>query len=59
MNLHYNQNYTLEEVSSILQTIHGCIRTNQFIIAQNESRQENINFITEYNITNKKSFFRK
>lgn len=50
MNPYYNQNYTREEIESILEKIKCCIRNNKYTIALNENRQENINFINEYNI---------
>jgi hypothetical protein len=54
MNQHYNQNYTREQIVAVLQTIQDCVRMSQFIISQNENRQENIDFIKEYNLTSKK-----
>lgn len=54
MNPHYNQKYTREQISTVLQTIHDCIRESRFIISKNDNRQDNINFITEYNLTSKK-----
>lgn len=54
MNQHYNQNYTREQVVAVLQAIQDCVRANRFIISQNENRQENIDFINEYNLSNKK-----
>ncbi|MBP5406078.1 hypothetical protein J6Z19_02880 [bacterium] len=50
MNPYYNQNYTRKEVDLILSRIKSCIKNNRYIIAQNENRQENIDFINEYNI---------
>lgn len=50
MNLHYNQNYTREEIDSILKKIKICVANNRYTIALNENRQENIDFINEYNI---------
>lgn len=54
MNLHYNQNYTLEQIVLILRTIQDCIRGNHFYISKNQYRQENIDFINNYNLTSKK-----
>lgn len=55
MNLqHYNQNYTREQIVAFLQTIQDCVRESRFVISKNENRQENINFINEYNFTSKK-----
>ena len=49
MNPHYNQNYTREEIDAILAKIKVCIESGRYIISQNEKRQENIDFINEYN----------
>jgi len=51
MNPHYNQNYTYEEVTAILEKIQDCIRENKYTIEKNKNRQENIDFINEYNIS--------
>ena len=54
MNSHYNQNYTKEEIDVILEKIKNCVCNNKFTIALNENRQENIDFINEYNIRSNK-----
>lgn len=54
MNPHYNQNYTKDEITTILNKIQDCVRENRYSIAQNENRQENIDFINEYNIRSNK-----
>ena len=54
MNPYYNQNYTREQIVLVLQTIQDCVRENRFYISKNENRQENIDFINEYNLTSKK-----
>jgi len=54
MSQHYNQNYTREHIAAVLATIQDCIRDGRFIISKNESRQENIDFITEYNLNSKR-----
>jgi hypothetical protein len=54
MNPHYNQSYTREQIIAVLQIIHDCVRKSHFIISKNEHRQENINFINEYNLTSKR-----
>ncbi len=54
MNPHYNQNYTREEVDVILTKIRSCVDKGNYIISQNENRQENIDFINEYNIRSDK-----
>ena len=51
---HYNQNYTREEVEVILNKIKDCINDNQYIISQNQNRAENVQFITEYRLDEKK-----
>ncbi len=50
MNLYYNQNYTKEQIESILVKIKDCVVNRRFTISKNEHRQENIDFINEYNI---------
>ncbi len=54
MSQHYNQNYTSEQICSVLETIQDCVRENRYIISKNENRQENINFINKYNLTSRK-----
>ena len=54
MNPHYNQNYTKEQIVDVLETIKDCIRENRYVISKNDNRQENIDFINEYNLTSKK-----
>lgn len=54
LNLHYNQNYTREEIDAVLSKIKSCVEKGRYIIAQNENRQENIDFINEYNIRSDK-----
>lgn len=54
MDPHYNQNYTKEQISNVLQIIHNCVRENRFVISKNENRLENINFINDYNINSTK-----
>ena len=50
MNPHYNQNYSHEEIKDILSKIKECISTGKYTISLNERRQENRDFINEYNI---------
>lgn len=50
MEEHYNQEYTQKEIDIILQKIKECAENNKYIILQNENRQENIQFIREYNL---------
>ena len=54
MNSHYKQNYTREQIVLILQAIQDCVREGRFYISKNENRQENSNFIKDYNLTSKK-----
>ena len=54
MNPHYNQNYTREEIDAILAKIKSCVEKGRYVISQNENRQENIDFINEYNIRSDK-----
>ena len=54
MKPYYDQNYTRKQINTILQIIQDCIRENQYIISKNENRQENIEFIVEYNLTSQK-----
>jgi len=54
MDTYYNQNYTREQISDVLKIIQDCVRERRFYISKNENRQENIDFINEYNLTSKK-----
>ncbi len=54
MNQHYNQNYIKEQICSVLNTIKDCVREKRYVISKNKNRQENIDFINEYNLTSKK-----
>lgn len=54
MSEYYNQNYTQEEVDIILGKIKACVENNKYIISQNESRQENIQFIQDYQLDSSK-----
>lgn len=47
---HYNQNYTKRDINNTLKMIKECIKNNKYTISKNENRQENIDFINEYNI---------
>lgn len=53
-NPNYNQNYTREQIEDVLSDIKQCINSNRYIISMNENRQENTDFINEYNIYPKK-----
>ncbi|MCM1264100.1 MAG: hypothetical protein NC313_15420 [Butyrivibrio sp.] len=54
MNSHYNQNYTREDIDAILTKIKSCVEKNRYTISLNENRQENIDFINEYNVRSDK-----
>ncbi len=54
MNSYYNQNYTHEEIEDILAKIKACVSAGKYTISFNEKRQENIDFINEYNIRSDK-----
>ncbi len=54
MNPYYNQNYTREQIEAILDKIKDCVVNNKYTIALNENRQENVDFINEYNIRSDK-----
>jgi len=51
---YYNQNYTSKQISTVLEIIQDCVRESRFYISKNENRQENIDFINEYNLNSKK-----
>ncbi|WP_055078733.1 hypothetical protein [Lagierella massiliensis] len=50
MSSHYNQNYSWEEINGILEKIKTCVNNDKFIIARNQNRQENNDFLDNYNI---------
>ena len=54
MNSYYNENYSREEIEDILEKIKKCVCNNRFTISRNTNRQENIDFINEYNIRSDK-----
>lgn len=54
MNPHYNQNYTRKEIDDVLAKIKKCVENNRYTISLNDNRQENIDFINEYNIREEK-----
>lgn len=54
MNSYYNQNYTREQIEVFLDKIKDCVNNNKYTIAMNENRQENVDFINEYNIRSDK-----
>ena len=54
MKPYYNQNYTYVEIKDILAKIKKCVSSGKYTISLNEMRQENIDFINEYNIRSDK-----
>lgn len=50
MSRYHNQNYNKDEIDRILKIIKECVGSDKYTIAINENRQENIDFINEYNI---------
>ena len=54
MNSHYNQNYSKQEIDEILDKVKNCVYNNRYTISLNDNRQENIDFINEYNIYSNK-----
>lgn len=50
MSRHYNQNYNKDDIDRILKIIKECVKNDKYTISINENRQENIDFINEYNI---------
>lgn len=54
MNPHYNQAYTKEQIKVVLQIIQDCVRCNRYIIATNENRLENREFIKNYQLSTPK-----
>ena len=54
MNSHYNQNYSKQEINEIIDKVKKCVYNNRYTISLNENRQENIDFINEYNIYSNK-----
>ena len=54
MNSYYNQNYSREEIEDILEKIKSCVSIGKYSISLNDKRQENIDFINEYNIRSDK-----
>lgn len=59
MDKYYNHDYTKEQIDIVLLTIKDCVRRNLFSVAKNENRQENIDFINNYNLSyqGKKIFY--
>lgn len=51
---HYLEDYSEEQIKELLETIKSCVRRKRYTISLNDNRQENIQFIEDYNITEKK-----
>lgn len=54
MNSFYNQDYSREQIDAVLDKIKKCVVNNRYTISLNKNRQENIDFINEYNIRSDK-----
>lgn len=54
MSVYYNQSYTKEDISIVLQRIHDCVKSGKYTISQNDNREENVKFIQEYNLNSEK-----
>ena len=54
MDPYYNQNYTKEQIDAILELIKKCIQEGRYSISGNVNRQENIDFINDYNLSAKR-----
>lgn len=54
MSIHYDQNYSKKDISEVLGKIQSCIGIGRYTIAINSNRQENLDFVREYNISSKK-----
>ncbi len=50
MSSNYNKNHTESEIEVILNQIKECVRNGKYSISLNNNRQENIDFINEYNL---------
>lgn len=50
MDPYYKQNYMREEIDDVLVRIKACVENDRYTISLNENRQENIDFINEYNV---------
>ena len=48
------KDYSEEQIKSLVKIIKDCVRENRYIISLEENKQENIQFIEEYNINEKK-----
>ena len=54
MNPNYLQNYTKKDIKEVLSKIPACIRNGRYTVSTNNNRVENINFINDYNLRDKK-----
>lgn len=54
MNLHYNQSYSREEIANMLKLVYECVECGMYSVSRNVNRQENIDFINEYNMRSEK-----
>lgn len=54
MNQSYNRSYTKEHIRAVLSLIKDCIKQGNYVISLNENRQENRDFIAEFNLNSSK-----
>ena len=54
MNSYYNQNYSREDIANMVKLIQECIKCESYTVSRNANRQENIDFIYEYNLRSDK-----
>lgn len=54
MSIHYNQNHSREEITTILEAIQDCVREGRYVISLNDNRHENKNFINEHNLNSRR-----
>lgn len=54
MNSYYNQNYSKEDIANMVKLIQECIACESYTVSRNANRQENIDFIYEYNLRSDK-----
>lgn len=48
------KDYSVEQIKNLIEIIKDCVRENKYTIILEENKQENIQFIQEYNINEKK-----
>lgn len=50
----YNDSHSWKQIVALLKTIKHCVKADRFFIAKNENRQENMDFITRFNLHHKR-----